>query len=613
MAGKFINELSSNPPAPEDLVVFFDKSKAVTVQAPLSDVVGAGLNIATATKGQTAVVDTKVDPISLETIPFLKWEKAGIDFGSTTTKPSAGTDEIITHDPVTGTNGKTTLAELIKSVLPPVTGADAGKQLTVDVNGAAGWTADSSDLPAFTVADAGKSLLVKSDGTGPEWGSPLPDITAGLTALQTKADKSGVEWVESVNLSTNLKGGFTAGAFFPVNDTKADTTRFVDVQTYRRLVGVPEQLYFPGWTPTNDQVGAGWNDMGVALARMSAVVKSDPFAGNGSATFTAANSFPGSGAFFGSVLLPSGKVFCVPLNSTKAKIYDPATNSVADAGGTYTGSGIFAGGVLLPTGKVFCVPHNSTKAYIYDPATDSTTAAGGTFPGNGGLVGGVLLPSGKVFCAPHQLDKGYIYDPATDTAAPTGATFTVTATGGYKLSGAVLLPSGKVFCVPCDARNGMIYDPVADTATVTAATFDGGYAYNGGVLLPSGKVFLVPSSKKQGMVYDPVSDTATPAAGTLPHPSSYAGGVLLSSGKVFCIPSLSTNAAIYDPVTNTLSVISGTTYPGGVAYSGGVLMKSGKVFCTPSAATTAAIVDFYSPQIQTMPENFVLSPFYNKY
>ena len=243
MAGKFINELSSNPPAPEDLVVFFDKSKAVTVQAPLSDVVGAGLNLSAATKGQTAVVDSKVDPISLETIPFLKWEKAGIDFGSTTTKPSAATDEIITHDPVSGTNGKTTLAELIKSVLPPVTGADAGKQLTVDVNGAAGWTADSSDLPVFSLADAkkqltvndagdaviwkadaselpaftaadakkqltvndagdaviwkadpnelptpsladaGKSLLVKADGTGPEWGSPFPVITDGKFAL----------------------------------------------------------------------------------------------------------------------------------------------------------------------------------------------------------------------------------------------------------------------------------------------------------------------------------------------------------------------------------------------------------------------------------------------
>ena len=459
MAGKFINELSSNPPAPEDLVVFFDKSKAVTVQAPLSDVVGAGLNIATATKGQTAVVDTKVDPISLETIPFLKWERAGIDFGSTTTKPSASTDEIITHDPVTGTNGKTTLAELIKSVLPPVTGADAGKQLTVDVNGAAGWTADSSDLPVFTLADANKQLAVKADGSAVEWvadAKELPVITAGLTALQTKADKSGVEWVESVNLSTNLKGGFTAGAFFPVNDTKADTTRFVDAATYRRLVGVPEQLYFPNWAPTNDQVGAGWNDMGVALARMAALVNADPFAATGNATTTAAATFPGSAAYVGGVLLPNGKVFCVPCNAPNAIIYDPVADTFHVCPATFpgVGSNAYLGGVLLPNGKVFCVPGGAVNPRIYDPVTDTVAVSSATFPGNGAYLGGVLLPNGKVFCVPGGAANPRIYDPATDTVSVSTATFP--GNGAY--IGGVLLHNGKVFCVPHNATQARIVD-----------------------------------------------------------------------------------------------------------------------------------------------------------
>jgi hypothetical protein len=436
MAGKFINELSSNPPAPEDLVVFFDKSKAVTVQAPLSDVVGAGLNIAGATKGQTAVVDTKVDPISLETIPFLKWEKAGIDFGSTTTKPSAGTDEIITHDPVTGTNGKTTLAELIKSVLPPVTGADAGKQLTVDINGVAGWTADSSDLPAFTLADAkkqltvndagdaviwkadpneiptpsladaGKSLLVKADGTGPEWGSPFPVITDGKFALQTKADKSGVEWVESVNLSINLKGGFTGGAFFPVNDQKTNTTRFVDAPTFRHMAGVPEGYSFDQWAPTNRQINEYWPEFQLALTRMNAEALSTFGAGLGAQKVPApAGTYPGTNAFVGGVLLPNGKVFCVPCNSGTARIYDPATDTLTTPAGTYPGAGAFVGGVLLPNGKVFCVPHNSVTARIYDPATDTLTTPAGTYPGANAFVGGVLLPNGKVFCVPHNSTK----------------------------------------------------------------------------------------------------------------------------------------------------------------------------------------------------------------
>ena len=34
--------------------------------------------------------------------------------------------------------------------------------------------------------------------------------------------------------------------------------------------------------------------------------------------------------------------------------------------GVYPGSAAFIGGVLLPDGRVFCVPHNSTSARIYD-------------------------------------------------------------------------------------------------------------------------------------------------------------------------------------------------------------------------------------------------------
>ena len=61
MAGKFINELSSNPPAPEDLVVFFDKSKAVTVQAPLSDVAADKFRPAPTTSDKGAWTVTALD------------------------------------------------------------------------------------------------------------------------------------------------------------------------------------------------------------------------------------------------------------------------------------------------------------------------------------------------------------------------------------------------------------------------------------------------------------------------------------------------------------------------------------------------------------------------
>jgi hypothetical protein len=68
--------------------------------------------------------------------------------------------------------------------------------------------------------------------------------------------------------------------------------------------------------------------------------------------------------------------------------------------GTYQGGGAFAGGVLLPNGKVFCVPHNSITARIYDPISDILSTPTGTYPGGGAFFGGVLLPNGKVFCVP---------------------------------------------------------------------------------------------------------------------------------------------------------------------------------------------------------------------
>ena len=83
---------------------------------------------------------------------------------------------------------------------------------------------------------------------------------------------------------------------------------------------------------------------------------------------TPTGTYPGS-AFQGGVLLPDGRVFCVPCSSTTACIYNPATDTLTTPTGTYPGGGAFIGGVLLPDGRVFCVPYNSTTARIATPAS----------------------------------------------------------------------------------------------------------------------------------------------------------------------------------------------------------------------------------------------------
>ena len=84
---------------------------------------------------------------------------------------------------------------------------------------------------------------------------------------------------------------------------------------------------------------------------------------------TPTGTYPAYYSFQGGVLLPDGRVFCVPFNSTTARIYNPATDTLSTPTGTYPGSNAFAGGVLLLDGRVFCVPNNSATARIASPAS----------------------------------------------------------------------------------------------------------------------------------------------------------------------------------------------------------------------------------------------------
>jgi hypothetical protein len=78
------------------------------------------------------------------------------------------------------------------------------------------------------------------------------------------------------------------------------------------------------------------------------------------------------------------------------------TDTLTTPTGTYAGGNAFIGGVLLPDGRVFCVPNNSTTARIYDPVTDTVITPPGTYPGTMAFIGGVLLPDGRVFCVPYN-------------------------------------------------------------------------------------------------------------------------------------------------------------------------------------------------------------------
>ena len=174
-------------------------------------------------------------------------------------------------------------------------------------------------------------------------------------------------------------------------------------------------------------------------------------------------SFPGSASYSGGVLLPDGRVFCVPRFATTARIYDPVANAVTTPSGTYPGSTTaYIGGVLLPDGRVFCIPTNATTARIYNPVTDTLTTPSGTYPGSTAYAGGVLLPDGRVFCVPSNATTARIYNPVTDTLITPSGTYP--GSGAYVLG--VLLPDGRVFCVPYNATTTTILSGSFSTPSI---------------------------------------------------------------------------------------------------------------------------------------------------
>ena len=134
--------------------------------------------------------------------------------------------------------------------------------------------------------------------------------------------------------------------------------------------GVGIQIY----GPSGPCAALNWRYIGADYWSQYQACIAATIAGGGTALdtlTTPTGTYPGSTAYLGGVLLPDGRVFCVPYSATTARIYNPTTDTLTTPTGTYPGSNAYAGGVLLPDGRVFCVPRDATTARIYA----NTTAA----------------------------------------------------------------------------------------------------------------------------------------------------------------------------------------------------------------------------------------------
>jgi hypothetical protein len=321
--------------------------------------------------------------------------------------------------------------------------------------------------------------------------------------------------------------------------------------------------------------------------------------------------FPGSRALNGAVLLPDGRIFCVPwLSATTARLVDPRTNVVTTPAITFPSdaNGAFQGGVLLPNGKVFLVPRNSAYAMQFDPATETVTTPAPVFPGAHAHIGGVGLPDGRVFMVPYHATYALVYDSQTDSVSTIGAG---AFPGSAAYVGGTIMADGRVFCVPHNATSARIVDVSSNSVSTPNGPWPGpANFYGGAVLLPNGNVFIPPHSNTTARVYDPIQNVLSTPNGTYAS-NGYRGAVLLSCGRVAMIPWSASQAVIYDVETNSLSTVRGTITSPDRSFHGAVLLPDGRIFLVPSNTTQALYLVTGGPGLAPIPNNILMSPWMN--
>lgn len=321
---------------------------------------------------------------------------------------------------------------------------------------------------------------------------------------------------------------------------------------------------------TSGDYSKGWDVYGNVIANVVAVNRASEAFSTSSAeynTVTAINNPFGTtlGGGCNMVMLPDGKIYCVPYLATMAKKFDPSTDQAEDAAasGVFSGTGIkYSAGLLLPSGKVLLIPCNNYhattnpngfKLKLYDYTDDSyedLTMVIGT--GTAGTVingGGVVLPSGKVLITPAYAGaKCYLLDLVANTViSPAGL-----MDGTESKSSPVLAPNGKVYVFTGTATY-YEYNPETNCiATLTGNSIISGIA--GTTQLSNGLIWPGNSGVSNDALFS--SDRSFAYLGAK---IGIAGtsSCLLPSGRIF-IAGLPIGVKVYDPITNSMIIQTGS-------------------------------------------------------
>ncbi len=362
-----------------------------------------------------------------------------------------------------------------------------------------------------------------------------------------------------------------------------------------------ELSYFEISDPSN------WEDLQQYLSEQAALGVS----GSPTVDTSTISGLGGGNKWYGGVLAPNGKIYCVPGGATSVLIIDPQTNSadtstISGLPGTSTPPN-WLGGVLAPNGKIYCIPWDASSVLIIDPAkneADTTTMSDESLTASRKWHGGVLARNGKIYGIPYDSDTVLVINPATDKFT----TIQIPDPGPpgprpgdeSKWYGGVLAPNGKIYCIPWKADYVMIIDPESDTMDPDAISFSAvaDLKWAGGVLAPSGKIYCIPQEPLRVLIIDPAENTVELVESLPDEEDKWAGGVLGPDGKIYGIPRNYERVLVIDPAVNKADP-DGISLPPGPPvdpsdpdkWTGGVLAPNGKIYCIPNAADSVLIID----------------------
>lgn len=270
--------------------------------------------------------------------------------------------------------------------------------------------------------------------------------------------------------------------------------------------------------------------------------------------------------FIGGVALPTGFIFLTPHDYDGVKyLVDLNTFEPVDGPALPVQDGKYWGSVLLPEGRVFCVPYKRTNTdNLFNPFTGTWQSRGGLgpVPASEAFRGGVILPNGKVFCVPWLERTNFIYNPQSEEFEP-GAT-APNQTGEYShlpntFEGGVMLPNGKVLCLQgLDALDGpsptsWLYDYLTDSWEETISS-EPQIAFSGGCLLPNGLVIAaVKIGTTENYLYDYKINSWVPAAQTMS--AGHSGAVLLQDGTAAIVPDSTTYVKLFSGPQGTRTAV----------------------------------------------------------